>query len=119
MNLRHTLDCLEAKWLEYLRQRGHYIYKARPCMHGIRSRNGKKVRYRWLLLAGQGSKHTFNGFELSNVRRHLKQAEKLGEAAYLVVGFAQGPRRIIVLPAEAALNARHVFADRGGIAWDD
>jgi hypothetical protein len=84
----------------------------------IRSRNDKKNRYRLLLLVGQNRKRPLSNSELSKIHYHLKQAKREKEAAYLVVGFLQKPRRIIVLPANSALEARCVYSDKGGIAWD-
>jgi len=119
MNLNNVLGCLEAKWRNYLKQRGHCIYKSGSYLRVVRSRNGKKARYRWLLLTGHGPRRILSKSEQSNIRQHLRQAKTQQAATYLVVGFIQEPRRIIVLPAKAALNAQCVRSDKGGIAWDD
>jgi hypothetical protein len=57
--------------------------------------------------------------EQAHIRQRLNQTEARKEAAYLVVGFCQEPRRIVVLPASGALKAKYVSSDKGGIAWDD
>lgn len=117
MSPNDPLGCLETDWREYLQDRGHRICRTPPRMSVVRSRNGRKARYRWLLLVGQGLKRVLGKSELSSIRQHVEQAKSLREATYLVVGFVQEPQRIIVLPAEAALGDRCVYSDKGGIAW--
>ena len=119
MNPDDVLGCLEAKWQNYLEERGHYIYKTGSNHCVVRSRNSNNVRYRWLLLVGQYPKRILSKLEQAYIHRHLGQAETKKEATYLVVGFMQEPRRIIVLPANTALRVRCVRSDKGGIAWDD
>jgi hypothetical protein len=119
MNQSGTLGCLKARWQELLERRGHYVYHKTGHPNVIRSRNGFKKRYRWILLTGEDAKRTLTKSEQLHIRHHLKQAEAQRETAYLVVGFAGEPRRIIVLPARTALNASFVCSDKGGIAWDD
>ena len=117
MSLNDILSCLESKWRIYLEQRGHYIYQARNSACVIRSRNSNKAKYRWLLLAGKGSRRVLSKSEQAYIRQHIKQAKARKDAPYLVVGFVQEPRRVVILPAEAALGARCVRSDKGGIAW--
>ena len=114
-----ALDCLESRWRDYLEERGHHIYKT-PSKHDVlRSHNSKKVRYRWLLLVSEVPKRFLSKAEQVYIRHQLAQAKTRKEATYLVIGFVKEPRRIIVLPAKAALNAQCVRSDKGGIAWDD
>ncbi len=120
MNQNDILHCLEVGWLKYLQNRGHYIYhQGGTYLPVIRSRNHKKGRYRWLLLVGHGLKRTLSKPELSNVRQNLRQAKREKEVTYLVVGFTQEPRRIVILPAGSALKTGYVHSDKGGIAWED
>ena len=119
MNLNPVLDCLKAKWRELLDRRGHNIYQKQTSPDVIRSRNGFKKRYRWILLTGGDAKRTLTKSEQLHIRHHLKQAEAQRETAYLVVGFLEEPRRIIVIPARTILNASFVRSDKGGIAWED
>jgi hypothetical protein len=119
MNPNNALSCLESKWRDYLEEHGHYIYKTRNSFRVTRSRNSNKIRYRWLLLVGHGLKRTLSKPELSNVRQNLKKARMQKEVTYLVVGFTQEPRRVVILPAGSALKTGYVRSDKGGIAWDD
>jgi hypothetical protein len=119
MDSNQSLNCLKAKWRELLEDRGHDIYPEQTSPNVIRSRNGFRKRYRWILLIGNDTKRTLTKSEQLHVRRHIERAEARREAAYLVVGFVVWPRRIIVLPAKGALNASFVRSDKGGIAWDD
>ncbi len=119
MNLNDALRCLEIGWQKYLNNRGHYIYRDITCLPVIRSRNHRKARYRWLLLVGHGLERTLSKPELSNVRQNLRQAKRQKEATYLVVGFTQEPRRVVILPAETALKTGYIRSDKGGIAWED
>ena len=119
MNQNDVFGCLEAKWRSFLEERGHHIYQAGGGPSVVRSRNSNKVRYRWLLLVGWSPKYTLTKSEQAYIRRHLRKAKTQKEAAYLVVGFMQEPKRIIVLPANTALKARCVGSDKGGIAWED
>jgi hypothetical protein len=119
MNPDGQLSCLKAKWQELLERRGHDIYQKQTSPNVIRSRSGFGKRYRWILLTSEGTKRTLTKSEQLHIRNHLKQAEARRETAYLVVGFAGEPRRVIVLPARTALNASFVRSDKGGITWDD
>jgi len=119
MDLNQQLICLNAKWQELLDRGDHRIYRIANHPDIIRSHNGFRKRYRWILLIGRNSKRTLSKPEQLHIRHHLKQAEAQRETAYLVVGFVGEPRRIIVLPARTALNASFVRSDKGGIAWED
>lgn len=119
MNLNHTLHWLEASWRKYLEESGHHIYKTPSRQDVLRSRNSQKVRYRWLLLVGHSLERTLSKSELYDIRQNLRQAKAQKEATYLVVGFVKEPSRILVLPADAALEAGHIRSDKGGIAWKD
>lgn len=119
MNQNDTLHCLGASWQKYLKNRGHFIYRTRTYLPVIRSRNSKKTKYRWLLLVGQDLKRMLGKSELSIIHQHSRQARMQKEAAYLVVGFTQEPRRIVILPAGVALKTGYVRSDKGGIAWED
>ena len=117
MNLNDVLGCLEAKWRKYLEEHGHHIYQAGSSFNVIRSRNANKTRYRWLLLTGHCPERLLSMSEQRNIRSHLRQAKQKKENFYLVVGFAYEPRCIVVLPADAALKAKRIRSDKGGIAW--
>jgi hypothetical protein len=119
MNLDDALGCLESEWRDYLEERGHRIHYIGSCFRILKSRNGKKGQYRWLLVVGHSSKRSLSESELSDIRQHLRQAKKQKEATYIVAGFLQEPGRIIVLPAKAALRAPCISSDKGGIAWED
>lgn len=71
MHPNDPLGCLETDWREYLQDRGHHICRTPPRMSVVRSRNGRKARYRWPLLAGQGLKQVLGRWELSGIPRVL------------------------------------------------
>jgi hypothetical protein len=119
MSLNDILGCVESKWRMYLKQRGHYIYKTRNSNRVIISRNSNKAKYRWLLLTGKGSRRVLTKSEQAYIRQHIQQTKVRKETPYLVIGFVQEPRRVVILPAESALKARYVRSDKGGIAWGD
>ena len=112
------LSCLEAAWCDYLEQRGHRICRSIIRQPVIRSRNGRKARYRWLLLAGRRTIKMIDRSERADIRYHIGRAKEAKEDVYLVVGFPEEPRRIIVLPADKALRTRVVRSDKGGIDWE-
>jgi len=117
MNLSIVLKCLEAKWREYLIERNHHMGIPRSNDRIIKSHSGITC-YRWLLFAGGSPERVLTKPELSYIRRQLMEARKSKESAYLVVGFATEPGRIIVIPARTALKIRRVYSDRAGISWD-
>ena len=119
MDSSAALRSLEVSWQGYLEGKGHRIYEGRRAPGAIRSRNSRKDRYRWLLLAAKTSCRILSGHELLSIRRHLRQAKAGNEAVCLVVGFRQDPRRIVVVPARTVLKTGHVLSDKGGIAWSD
>jgi len=110
---------LEEKWEGYLKQRGHRLDQRALRPNAIVSRNAKRKRYRWLLLTGDRRIRRLRGPEATIIRRHLREARCKREECYLVVGFLDEPRRIVVMPAAVALSARRVRSDVGGIAWEE
>ena len=119
MSDRTMLDLLRDSWLACLLKDCHRVAGARGATIVIRSRNGKNRRYRWLLWVSDGPTRRFSRSEQADICQHLAQAKRHREAAYLVVGFLPEPRRIVVLPASAAMRAGYVRSDKGGIAWED
>jgi hypothetical protein len=119
MNIIRALSCLEAKWCDYIKQRGHRVHKSKNHFRVLRSRNANKVRYRWLLLVSEVPKRFLSKTDQVYIRHQLAQAKPRKEATYLVAGFVKEPSRIVVLPADAALKAGHIRSDKGGIAWED
>lgn len=119
MNPDGKLGSLKAKWQELLDKSGHNIRQKRTSPDVISSRNGFRKKYRWILMTSENARRTFTKFEQSHIRHNLKQAQAQLETAYLVVGFVEEPRKIIVIPAKTALNASFVRSDKGGITWDN
>jgi hypothetical protein len=119
MSLNRQLSCLNTKWQELLEHRGHYIYCRTSHQNVIRSRNGSKRKYRWLLRVEESPTWNLSKSEQVFIYHHLKQARTYGEIVYLVIGFTQEPKRIVAIPAGIALGAGYVNSGKGGIAWDD
>jgi hypothetical protein len=119
MALNQQLSCLEAKWRELLVRRGHHIYRKASHPNVIRSCDDSKKGYCWLLRVWDRSTWNLSKSERAEIQQHLRQAQKRKETAYLVIGFTQEPKRIVAIPAEAALKAGYISRDKGGIAWDD
>lgn len=113
------LGLLRDSWLACLFKEGHRVAGARGIAALIRSKNGNDHRYRWLLRVSEGPTRRFSKSERAEIRLHLSRARRLRETLYLVVGFLPEPRRIVVIPASAAMKAGCVRSDKGGIAWDD
>jgi hypothetical protein len=119
MSDRILLDLLRDSWLACLLKDCHRVAGESGATAVIRSRNGKNRRYRWLLWVSEGRTRRFSRSELAGIRLHFSRARQLRETLYLVVGFLPEPRRIVVLPASAAMRAGCVRSDKGGIAWED
>ena len=110
---------LEARWRIYLEQSGHYIYKSKSCPELIRSRNGKKNRYRWLLFISRRPVRYFSESETNLIQRQLELVRRWREKLYLVIGCTFVPCRIVVLPADRLMKKGYVRVDIGGIVWED
>ena len=119
MNSNDARGCLETKWRDYLKERGHRVSQEAYPFLVLTSRDGTGRRYRWLLVAAEGSKVRLSQSCRTGIQYHLRQAKAQKETAYLVAGFLPEPRRIVVVPAGAALQAKCIRSDKGGIAWDD
>ncbi len=119
MNLNGMLDCLKTAWQNYLEKRSHQVRQNTGHLCVLKSRDQEKQRYRWLIFVAKLPILEISKSEQAEIRQHLKQAKSHKETAYLVIGFTQEPRRIVILPAEAALKTGFVRSDKGGIAWDD
>ena len=119
MDKATALRCLEATWRSYLEEKGHHIYQNNRIPALIRTRDGDRNRFRWLLLVAERPCRILTGEELRNIHTHMRHAQVKNEYVYLVVGFDRDPRRIIAVPAKTVLKTGHIFSDRGGIAWND
>jgi hypothetical protein len=119
MDSRPGTRFLEEKWREYLAQRGHRLNKRALRPGAIISRNAKRKRYRWLLLTGDRQVRRLSRHEATIISKHLSEARRKKQDCYVVIGFLRDPRKIVVVPAPAALKTRRVRADKGGIAWED
>jgi len=110
---------LEDTWRDYLEQRGHWLVTSESRPGLIQSRNAKRARYRWVLLASDRPTHKLARPDAAAIRQHLREARRKREECYLVVGFLDEPRRIVVMSAAVALRARRIRSDVGGITWED
>ena len=113
------LELLRDSWLAYLLGQGHRVLEAQGNIVVIRSRNGSRKPYRWLLTTCDGPARTFDREERVRLRREIALAARSREKPYLVVGFAGETRRIVVVPAPSALATGIVRSDRGGIDWEE
>jgi len=113
------LELLRDSWLAYLLRQGHKVLEPQGYIVGIQTKNGRGKRYRWLLMTCEGFTRTFSKEERGRMRREISMAAGSREKPYLVVGFTGEPRRIVAIPARAALAAGIIRSDRGGIAWED
>ena len=113
------LKLLRDSWLAYLLGQGHRVVETPGNIVVIRSRNGSKKSYRWLLMTCDGPARTLGREERVQLRREIALALRSQEKPYVVVGFAGEPRRIVLVPAPSALATGIVRSDRGGIAWED
>ena len=118
MSIRIVLGLLRETWVAYLLKQGHRVTKTPRNVTVVRSRNGSRGCYRWLLWVSENPTRSFSRPERAEIRMQLRQADRRRETAYLVVGFLCEPRRIVVVPAAAALKAGQVGSDKGGIAWE-
>jgi hypothetical protein len=113
------LELLRDSWLAYLLGQGHRVVEAQGNIVVIRSRNGSRRRFRWLLMACEEPACAFSREERARLHREIALALRSQEKPYIVVGFAGKSRRIVVIPAAVALRARRVRSDVGGIAWEE
>ena len=110
---------LEAQWRIYLEESGHYVYKSKTYPRLIRSRNGKKKRYRWLVFISRCPVRHFTESEAKLIQRQLELVRQRRERLYLVIGLAFEPGRIVVIPAGRVLKKGYARVDIGGFDWQD
>jgi hypothetical protein len=110
---------LEHTWRDYLEQRAHRLVTSESRPGLIQSRNAKRARYRWVLLASDRPTHKLARPDAAAIRQHLREARRRGERCYLVVGFPDEPGKIVVVPAASALRAGLIRSNVGGIEWTD
>ncbi len=113
------LDLLRDWWLVYLLRQSHHIVGESESIVVIRSRNGKRKPYRWLMMTCEGPARGLTREEQGRLREEIALASRSQERPYVVVGFLGEPRKIVVVPAVSALKARRVRSDKGGIDWED
>ena len=113
------IDLLRDSWLSYLLKQSHDVAGEPESIIVIRSRNGKRKPYRWLLMTSDEPARVFRIDERRRLRSEIARATRSREKPFVVVGFSREPRRIVAIPAPAALAAGVVRSDRGGIVWED
>jgi hypothetical protein len=103
----------------YLEECGHYIYESKSYPELIRSRYGKKNRYRWLLFLCQDPDRFFSESEVKLIQQQLKLVRQWRERLYLVIGFTFVHGLIIILPADRISKKGYARVEIGGIDWDE
>jgi hypothetical protein len=113
------IDLLRDSWLACLGSRGHRVAAVPEDIVVIRSRNGSRKSFRWVLTTSDEPARVFSTDERRRLRSEIALATRSREKPFVVVGFSREPRRIVAIPASAALAAGVIRSDRGGIAWED
>jgi hypothetical protein len=113
------LDLLRDWWLAYLLRQSHHVVGEPENIVVIRSRNGKRKPYRWLMMTCEGPARVLTREERGRLRKEIALASRSQERPYVVVGFLREPRKIVVVPAASAMRARLICSDVGGIAWEE
>jgi len=113
------VDLLRDWWLECLMWQGHGVAEGGGDDSLIQSGYDEGRRYRWMLLVSDEPVLCFGEQERARIRLQIRQARRLKENPYLVVGFLSEPQRVVVVPAAKALKVGCVRSDKGGIAWED
>jgi hypothetical protein len=72
-----------------------------------------------MLRVSDSPTHRLNRPDTTAIHQCLRESRHRKEQCYLVVGFLREPGRIVVVPAAAALKARRIRSDKGGLAWED
>jgi len=119
MKRRSAPDELEREWEAYLAAREHEVRQPDGIIRVLQSRNGRGVRYRWLLLSASGKTRTLSRAEVEDIEHHLKQSRRLNQRTYLVVLFEKAQPKVVVLPAERALKGKRILRNKAGIPWGD
>ena len=117
MDERLSLRRLAQEWADYLGQHGHRVKWSSGDRGAYSSRNGRGIRYRWLLRCIEGESILLTGSERRALRREIRLADNAGYRCYLVIRFGQLEGKVIVVPAVEALKTRRLSAEKGGIPW--
>jgi len=98
------------EWVKYLKRQGHQVKQIRRAFDVVVSRNGRGIRYRWVLVVGPAMDH-------ENIQRQVRLGREANEQVYVVVKFHRPVSKVIVIPAVKVAMMRLIKSNKGGIPW--
>jgi len=117
MNKRYYLELLQQAWIDFLQRRGHEVSIPEPIVDVITSYCEGHNSFRWLLFAAEGQVKRLSPSERRQLAREIEAAREQGQKPFVVVRFAVPKSKIIIKPAEKALETGCIDSARGGIPW--
>ena len=117
MNKRRYLELLQQAWIDFLQRRGHEISIPEQIIDVITSYCEGHNSFRWLLFAAAGQVKRLTPSERRQLAREIEAAREQGQKPYVVVRFSVPKSKIIIKPAENALETGRIGSARGGIPW--
>jgi hypothetical protein len=117
MNKRYYLELLQQAWIDFLQRRGHEISLPEQIIDVITSYCEGHNSFRWLLFATERQVKRLTPSERRQLAREIEAAREQGQKPYVVVRFAVPKSKIIIKPAEKALETGYIDSARGGIPW--
>lgn len=106
------------QWRDYLEGHGHVVRGAGQAGL-LTSRNGRRRRYRWLLIRAADASLLVTARDRKWLRRQRRLARNAGQRCFLVVYFAEPSSRVLVVPALRAVRAHRLTANTAGIPWPE
>jgi len=114
---KHSLACLQRRWMDFLQARGHHVEVVKEATAVLISRSGNGKQYRWVLFVATGMIKSLRREERVRLRTQSRRAEEAGQEAFVIVCFTVPQSKLVIKPAEAVLRTNKVGSARGGIDW--
>jgi len=113
-----ALGCFAREWAHYLQHHGHRLSRPDDARGTLRSVNGQRQRYRWVLLTAEEDSLLLSDPQRKHIRSQARLARRARERCYVVVKFGHPGGKALAVPAEQALAMRRLRSDWAGIPWD-
>lgn len=117
MKNEYPAELLREAWINFLQHKGHEVYTPEQITDVITSRCEEHNSFRWLLFIAEGQIKRLSPSERRQLAKEIEAAREEGQKPYVVVRFTVPRSKIIIKPAEKALESGRIGSARGGIPW--
>ena len=112
-----VVELLTEAWMIFLQERGHEVCVPERITDAVTSHDKEHSHFRWLLFVAGGKIKELRASERQQLAREIQIARRQRQKPFVVVHFGVPRPKVIIKPAEKALETGRIGSARGGIPW--